>query len=544
MYKKGVWGEVLRILNVECWGLEKKRWIIRRIVNYCHSGKGLRYDSYITKSHFGLVSSGGTFNLKSYLERAYPFCNCFDQAAALQTLLGAIGIDVEWVFMSPFGYLHETSLVGRGRCNNPVFYYPSPCENSLIFIPELVPRNLAGRRGFGCHAFCIWKRGIFDVVLDACVGPHIGDEIRKTFISGFKQAYIDASIDGLTNLYSGNNFLEDPGGLDDMDRSYKGVIDVVAIPYSPFDETFTLSQCEKRRAEEFMHRIDFDKAGRQILRDEREKGVVYHWKAPFDCTLQGKDSQQRRFEEIRIGINVTVKEWCLIGANEFVKVEVYVANKMELGSNGLILLALSTTLPRVPFEIKQDKPLGHFHIYHRGTPYYKVEKWMYYNVCVEIVAYNTSMDVDSLVNNIQEQVEPHVKDNLEEYLPAIKSVLFFPSKETSPGKPFPCRIGVGERVTIRVEAEPNPYLEQKNLLLEFFLNGENLRLLKESMTPNNTNPGKNRTFELTFEGRSPGITEIKFVLANKNTLLCSHPFAAVINVTQKKQSTESTGEEE
>jgi hypothetical protein len=530
MFKRGVWVEVLRLLDVECFGLKNQGWIIQRIINYCHSGTGLRYDSYLSASYYGLIGSGGAFNLNAYLVKTYPFCNCFDQAGALQTLLGAMGIEVIWVFMDPYGYLRETNLVGRGRCNNPIFLGRQ--------LPELYPVNLPDRSGFGSHAFCIWEKEKFEIVLDACAGPHFGDNVKKSFISGFKQSYIEESIDGLTSLYNPENFLKRPGRLDDMDKDNEGVTDVHADTYSPFDVRLRLSPREKDKIEEFAARIGYDQAGKGLLPDE---GLVFPWPTLDLRAVESKTgSWIKTLEDLRIGFDVSVRQWSFIGENESVNIEIYVGNNVETAKNRLTLLALSTTLPHVPHKKKpQAEQMGHLHMYWH-TPYYRTECWWYYNVCINVYAFNSAIDLTSLNRSIWEQIHDKkniqdVKKNLEEYLPAINSVLVIPAKKTPAGEPVPYKINVGEFVTIQVESGPNPLLDADHLRLEFFPDRQALRLVNESFAIKGTGPDKVKTFKLTFEGRTPGIIAVKFVLADWNTQLCSHPWETAINIIKEKE---------
>jgi hypothetical protein len=268
MFKRGVWIEVLRRLHLECGGLKTRMEVIRRIINYCHTGTGLRYDSFIQACYYSERSSGGVFNLKAWLARTYPFCNCFDQAGAVQVLSGALGIEVEWTRMEPFGYINETSLVGRGQCNNPSFL------DSVS--SEILPRDDSQRGFFGHHAFCIWQNSGMNIVLDATAGPHLGDNIKKTFTTGNKQAYIDANIDATTGLYDkkqNKKHPSQPGRLKNI-KNCQGIIDVHKLPSDPF--TVSLTNDEKKKIEEFKKHIDFD----NISKDIPNIGVVFNWPPP------------------------------------------------------------------------------------------------------------------------------------------------------------------------------------------------------------------------------------------------------------------------
>jgi hypothetical protein len=118
------------------------------------------------------------------MERNNPLCNCYDQASAVQVLVGALGVQVAWCFLEPFGYIKPTNLVGVGLCNNPFFGTEER--------KKMVPWDSPDRGGFGNHAFA---RTGGSKILDACGGPHTGSETSEQ--------YVDASIDAAPSLYGG-----------------------------------------------------------------------------------------------------------------------------------------------------------------------------------------------------------------------------------------------------------------------------------------------------------------------------------------------------
>jgi len=237
MYKKGVWIEVLRLLVSHCTGLTDKEKIIQRIVNYCHARTRLQYDSKGAAARYAEAYWGGYFKLKAFLEQAHPLCNCYDQAGALQTLIGALGIKLTWIYMEPFGFINRTSLIGRGATNNPVFL------NNLT--PEIVPGNDPNRTQFGAHSFCLReKEDKHPVVLDACLGPILADVSPRQ--------YLEIIIDSTR----GN-----PGKLSDM-YTCTGIIDLHAF-------NCLVGVCEKlknkdKKIKEFKKKIDFDSIGAGI----------------------------------------------------------------------------------------------------------------------------------------------------------------------------------------------------------------------------------------------------------------------------------------
>ncbi|KAH7398523.1 hypothetical protein BKA66DRAFT_605583 [Pyrenochaeta sp. MPI-SDFR-AT-0127] len=129
---------------------------------------------------------------KTYEERP-PKVNCMDQTGILgicmsfacaneadQKSLGAY-------FMTPFGFLHDSPLVGFAKdpnnpeivvkCNNPFTYTNQP-------MPELwYPPTTDYRSYFDKHVFLEFRKSIWD----ACAGPYLG--------SGDLKAYLTTAID-------------------------------------------------------------------------------------------------------------------------------------------------------------------------------------------------------------------------------------------------------------------------------------------------------------------------------------------------------------
>ncbi len=179
---QGVWAEALRLLckRVVIVNIKNAETATDRITRYCHGKHGLKYDSEKGgRSYYGVLGNGGIFNLSDYLKRAEMFANCYDQAGALQSLCGAIGVNLHWIYMAPFGFIRTTHLLGYGLCNNPFF----KMNKSKQIITGKDIDNPLVRTGFGNHAFCELK---VEKIYDACAGPHTGDSRAK---------YIKTSID-------------------------------------------------------------------------------------------------------------------------------------------------------------------------------------------------------------------------------------------------------------------------------------------------------------------------------------------------------------
>jgi hypothetical protein len=176
---QGVWKEVLRFLNekVKVTGAATAAEAAERITKFCHSSHGLKYDTDGGRPAYGVSGGGGNLKLADYLISAKPVVNCFDQAAAVQSLSGALGIKAGWDFLRPFGFILKTNLVGIGNCNSPFF------TSTVPVTPAVIAAKDKNRTFFDNHAFCELAGKIYD----ACAGPHLGTETDDQ--------YLKASID-------------------------------------------------------------------------------------------------------------------------------------------------------------------------------------------------------------------------------------------------------------------------------------------------------------------------------------------------------------
>jgi hypothetical protein len=174
-FTPGVWAEALRFLFRKAYisNVKTEKDVARWITRHCHGPHGMVYDTDRGAPQFGAEGDGApSFQLMNYMAkkgRKGNTVNCFDQAAAIQSLNGAMGVTLAWNFVRPFGYINMTNLVGVGPCNNP-FYGVPPAP--------MVDADSADRNGFICHAFA----SLSGKVLDACAGPHLGDETLREYL--------------------------------------------------------------------------------------------------------------------------------------------------------------------------------------------------------------------------------------------------------------------------------------------------------------------------------------------------------------------------
>ncbi len=491
--RRGVWVEALRLLDQICPESETKDGVIRRVVLYCHSKAGVRYDSYFGSCYFTDGGEGGVFKLKAFLEKVIAVCNCYDQAGAVQTLLGAVGIEVDWLYMNPFGFINTTRLVGREKCNNPLFL----SEPDDRHVPaKIVPRNDPNRTGFDNHAFCGIKKGRRIVILDACVGPHPGETSP--------QHYLKESIDRETTLYGKGN-IPRSGTVKDI-RTYPGVLHVDVLGCEIPEEKRSLAPFhEDGRVKEFKERIDFEACGKN---PKNEKGVVCDW----DESLNKMEEEMQRpelklgkleFDDFRFGCYAGVLERIYRKNKERLRIEIFVSNKgIEAAKERLLKLATATSMGNIPFRKSPENP-GHLCVTAdiRGR---KKVICVFHNICFLVEAHDSAADVLPVLRRLYAVAQNHVVDNLSDYVPKIEKISVSPPSQ---------KIKIGEDVNMDIIPAQNP---ASNLLLVFLIEGDSLIFEHEEFYSEETNKGS-----LRFRGKSPGGTRVFPILANWQTLLCS-----------------------
>ena len=169
-YTPGVWVEALRLvcLRGPVTGIGKSEDVraVGSITRYCHTDHGMRYDTFSGGPKFGVGGHGGHFQLWDYMHKARTTVNCYDQAGAVQSLSGCLGILPTWIYMDPYGFIQQTNLIGVGACNNPFFDNPRNTRTPLT------AQNDPRRSGFGNHAFI--EHGSIGLSLGAAIGVSAG----------------------------------------------------------------------------------------------------------------------------------------------------------------------------------------------------------------------------------------------------------------------------------------------------------------------------------------------------------------------------------
>lgn len=175
-FTQGVWVEALRLLTRQAGprgagldGVSDPRVALRRIAEYCHGRHGLSYPTLKADSRYNVTMNGGSFDLSAFLALLHPQANCFDMAASVLVLAGAVGVPASWLRVD-FGHIVQTDLMGIGPCNSPGFSK----EGTGPLVCSLDPL----RTRFEMHGFC---EG-FGKIFDACIGPHVGNKARQDYL--------------------------------------------------------------------------------------------------------------------------------------------------------------------------------------------------------------------------------------------------------------------------------------------------------------------------------------------------------------------------
>ncbi|MES1242242.1 MAG: hypothetical protein ABUT39_11535 [Acidobacteriota bacterium] len=190
----GVWVEVLRFLadpGVGLAGLAMQP-AVGQIARFCHQDHGLRYNTQNGKASFFPGTVEAIFQLSRYLQAgALQPVNCYDQAAAIQALAGALGIKVQYRFLQPCGHINVVDLVGVGLCNNPFFENPHGSFPAQPIVVAGTPRS-----SFANHTFSQLE----DQVYDACAGPPVGVHPPGAYLARLIDDTVPQVHGGLANI--------------------------------------------------------------------------------------------------------------------------------------------------------------------------------------------------------------------------------------------------------------------------------------------------------------------------------------------------------
>lgn len=468
-----------------------KKILIESVVNACFHRNPPAYDINKKESHFIDSSNGLTLRLKKYLNAiyfSYAFCNCFDQAAVLQVFLMAVGItDVKYCQMSPFGYLKLTNLIGRGFCNTP--------KDSGIY--PIVYEKYEDRSYFGNHGFCILSgKGKNDpcedcihngdkpgdlqksncLVVDSCLGPHIGNEIMK--------AYVESAVDEVYPENPGVN----PGTVDDI-KCYKGVTHI----------NFTFANI-KDKSEWIKQVIQKDK---KIINNIINNFVVRKWSNPKNCRVLKRKWKAKdwdticKYEEIIPGIGETIKTCILIEKGEYIDIDLYVSSEKWASINRFFCIKILASLPfplgESPFkEVSEGLKefLGPLSAAIETENYCRY-LWVFYNVVFDVTLHNVTFNIKKLLIWLNRQGRCILKkgkfpwEEISSYLPQDDSIIcehHFNHNQVIVDKEV--TVKPGDLLIVKFEPSPNKQNKpekNKDILLDFiYEKGDGLEVISKT----------------------------------------------------------------
>ncbi|KAI0490236.1 hypothetical protein F4859DRAFT_1834 [Xylaria cf. heliscus] len=283
------------------------------------------YDSYNGGAFYARQNTGGSFRLASYLDDIgrQTMLNCYDQASIMQICLGLSPNTntAGYVYMSNFGWIVTTPLVGRGRTNNP-FYLNSQCNHSII-----CDNNAPNRSRFANHAFVSLKPNDKDKIVDACNGPHNGN--------GNLQAYITAAIQTMddTTLYRAQD--KKPGTVNDADFKVSGVtnfegttattaVKMATTVTKAIDSPSLPLPGAPRFLEGVEHMINLAKGSGSAIAERRSNAALADF---FDDAIVSRQGFSIARSSIAASANGTDAEWVLKSndGNDDISVSVFLA---------------------------------------------------------------------------------------------------------------------------------------------------------------------------------------------------------------------------
>ena len=488
IFRKGVPVEILRHVaaayQAKCGNLINlpiKKTLIAAVVNWCFHRNPPRYDIYTGSPHF-LPCYTGNFNEISFLLYDYldsihdpnALCNCYDMGAVLQLYLKAVGIkEVKFCKISKFGYLKLTPLIGRGLCNSPIY-------DDFKELP-VVPEKWQNRIDFKHHVCCCIECCGCGCIIDACIGPHTGNE---TF-----EQYRHNVVD---KVYPNSNQPKKPASID---CSFNGVTHINWIQHLT-------------RSKHLKKKINILKKQNRIPQKSIENlkhYVTLSWWPDFQaCPVLGADWEVF-FEETIAGYNQAMRSWKLRKKGESINIKVYVSSSEKV-QDSIYLFAAVAFMPAPSSDESNKKwqpdlcqplaesPKGNFNRY----------------TCL----------LDNIVFDVSFK---NVTFPERDFIDCLKNLAKKNRKVVTGQKTIP-------RPTLYVKNHDNKNIELKTggtapftieinekLFIDFHLSGNGLQLIRQSEKQDDNG----NWLELEFFALKPSENTLYLTAVDKDTLLCS-----------------------
>jgi hypothetical protein len=433
--------------------------VIAAIVSVCFFRNPPRYDSFEGGHHLITIKPNFnhiTFYLRRYIKYIHHpvgLCNCYDMAAAVQVHLKAVGINpVKFCFMNPFGYIRLSRLVGRGLCNSPFYFIK---KDDSLDRDLIVDENYLNREPFGRHSFCClpddeWKgNGKTDLcihnnrceylcrdcwVLDACVGPHTGNEDIGE--------YLYNAIDDIT-----------PTGGSRSDRKrlwiYKGVSSIDYITGIENEPQLPLTQAFKET---------FFKPEKELTaKNHNGKFVVYPWgssgnKEDVRHTLE---PEWKMDSEIIPGTNEVLKTWMFRYKHENIQINLYLFSHEDIykatqgATYRFLELGSGSNRMTLPYK-KGPKGLGNYSAQFDSDEFCRY-LWTRDNVTFDVTGRSTSCNIEKLCKKWDKKAEENRTESIFKLLPS-------PSLEKIPENGVIIE-KIGEEIKLETKCEKNVFID-------------------------------------------------------------------------------------
>ena len=346
------------------------------------------YDIWNGAPHFVDLSGGWnniTLHLTAFLHahNTIPnsILNCYDTASVAQHCLAYNNYSTTFCYMSPFGYLAKTPLIGRGYCNNPLY-------GKTHGTPVIDPKN-PSRTAFDNHAFIMIK----DLrIADSCVGPHIGNEnIDQYIASATDSVYPDPPAVRRGTSADVSYYL----GVTHVDF-------IASAKVAPKTES----------VREFKTMLNYEE-----LADSSGKNIVGKWPHPSDSGVFSSDWETFH-EEIVPGADEILKMWMLRGDKGTASVKLFVGSvDKQLSHNRFLNMGTLHQSVDNPFESVDDE-LGEYAVITKNEAYSRCIV-LFQNSLLEITIYDTELDVLALAKYYYNWAKENEVDELNEYLPKM-----------------------------------------------------------------------------------------------------------------------------
>jgi hypothetical protein len=431
--------------------------VIAAIVNFCFFRNPPRYDSFrggyhliVRKTDFNHI----TFFLRLYIKFIHHptvLCNCYDMAAAVQLHLKAVGINsAKFCYMTPFGFMRLSRLVGRGLCNSPFYIKKDFLDRDLI-----VDENYIKRKGFGSHSFCClpdkeWKGiGKTDLcihnnrceylcrdcrVLDACIGPHTGNEDIGE--------YLYNAIDDVTPT---------SGSRSDSKRFaiYKGVSSIDYITGIEDEPQLPLTQAFKETI--------YNTEKELTAKNHNGKFVVYPW-----GDTKNEEALFRSFglgwkmdSEIFPGTSEVMKTWMFWYKNDHIQIYLYLFSHEDIckatqgATYRFLELSSGSNCMTLPYK-KGPKGLGEYSIQFDADEFCQY-LWTRDNITFHVTGRSTSCDIEELCKKWDEKAQEKRIESIVDLLPS-------PSLEKLPENGVIVE-KIGKEIKLETKCEKNVFID-------------------------------------------------------------------------------------